>query len=277
MAPLVSVVIPVFNGLPYLEQAVASVLQQTHADLEVVLVNGGSTDGSREWIHTVTDPRVSALEMPAGTTAAGNWTAASEAASGEYVKLLCQDDLLHPASLADQVADLENAPAAGMAVAQRDIVDARGRTLFQSRGLVGLRSGVVDGRDALLTSYRHGTNIFGEPVSVLFRADALRAALPWDEGRPFLLDLQLYQRVLLAAPIVVRRASVGAFRVSASSWSTRLVRAQTEQLRSWQREVEAIVPTTSRDRAVARAELTRQSLLRRAAYRVAKLRGAFTD
>jgi glycosyltransferase involved in cell wall biosynthesis len=276
VSSLVSVVLPVFNGLPYLQLAVDSVLAQTHPHIEVVLVDGGSTDGSREWIHTVSDPRVRALEMPPGTTAAGNWTAACEAATGEYVKLLCQDDLLYPDGLAEQVADLQGQPAAGMAIAQRDIVDARGRVLFRNRGCHSLPAGLSDGRDAIRTSYQHGTNIFGEPVAVLFRGAALAAALPWDEQRPFILDLQLYQRVMLAGPIVVRKQSVGAFRVSGSSWSTRLVRTQTDQLRSWQREVEETLDPSGSQRALARFELTRQSVLRRAAYRFTKLRGAFT-
>jgi glycosyltransferase involved in cell wall biosynthesis len=272
---LVSVVVPIFNGLPYLEAAVDSALAQSYPEIEVVLVDGGSTDGSREWVHTVDDPRVRTLEMPAGTTAAGNWTAACRAATGEYVKLLCQDDVLYPQGIAEQVADLEAHPQAGMAIAQRDIIDARGRVLYRSRGCTNLPVGLSDGRDAIRTSYQHGTNIFGEPVAVLFRGSALTAALPWDEQRPFILDLQLYQRVMLSAPIVVRKHAVGAFRVSGSSWSTRLVRTQTDQLRSWQREVEATLDPTRTQRALARVELSRQSVLRRAAYRFTKLRGAF--
>lgn len=277
VAPLVSVVIPVFNGLPYLADAVASVLQQTNSDLELVLVDGGSTDGSREWIHGVGDPRARVVEMPHGTTAAGNWTAACQQARGHYVKVLCQDDVLYPDGLERQVLDLEDASEAGMAVAQRDIIDARGRILFRSRGLHGLRPGVMDGEEALVTAYRHGTNIFGEPVAVLFRASVLQAALPWDEGRPFILDLQFYQRVMLMAPVVVRRGAVGAFRVSGSSWSTRLIRSQTDQLRSWQQEIQQLLPTTSYDRFLARTELARQSGLRRIAYRVARLRRAFAQ
>ena len=81
MSPSVSVVIPIFNGMHHLDEALESVIAQTHTDLEIVLVDGGSTDGSREWMHGVKDPRVRVFEMPAGTTAAGNWTAASSAAS----------------------------------------------------------------------------------------------------------------------------------------------------------------------------------------------------
>ena len=275
----VSVVMPVFNGMAHIAAAVESILGQTHADLDVVLVDGGSTDGSREWIHEVGDARVRSLTMPHGTTAADNWTAASRAASGDYVKLLCQDDILYPSAIADQLSDLDENPAALFAVAQRDIVDARGKMLYPRRGCSGLPAGLVSGPDALRACYLHGTNIFGEPLTVLFRRPALDAVLSWNDARPFLLDLELYTRVLGQGPIAVRRESIGAFRVSSSSWSTRLVRAQNEQLRHWQDEVEPTLapPPSAIERTRAHLERHRQSLLRRAAYRVLKLRGAFAS
>ena len=277
MSPIVSIVIPVFNGLPHLQVAVNSILAQTYTDLDVVLVDGGSTDGSREWIHTVEDPRVRTELMPHGTSAANNWTAASHAARGDYVKLLCQDDVLYPFAIAHQVADLEANPSAHFAVAQRDIVDVNGKMIYPRRGCAGLKSGLVYGQSALRTSYAHGTNIFGEPLAILFRRAPLDAVLSWNDERPFLLDLELYTRALLNGPIVVRRESVGAFRVSSSSWSTRMIKSQKEQLRSWQRELEQTLqpPPSAIQRAKAALQLQEQMLLRRAAYRVLKLRGSF--
>ena len=277
MSPTVSIVVPVFNGLPHLEEAVHSILGQTYTDLDVVLVDGGSTDGSREWIHTVDDPRVRAELMPHDTSAADNWTAASRAAHGDYVKLLCQDDVLNPQAIEHQVTDLESHPEALFAVAQRDIVDVNGRLLYPRRGCAGLTSGLVDGTAALRSSYLHGTNIFGEPLAILFRRAPLDAALSWNDERPFLLDLELYTRVLMQGPIVVRRESIGAFRVSSSSWSTRLVRSQTEQLRSWQVEMEAVLRPAPGPVQRARAgwNLREQAVLRRLAYRVLKLRRSF--
>ena len=277
MNPTVSIVVPVFNGLPHLQEAVRSILAQTYTDLDVVLVDGGSTDGSREWIHTVDDPRVRAELMPHDTSAADNWTAASRAARGDYVKLLCQDDVLNPQAIEHQVADLEAHPEALFAVAQRDIVDVNGRMLYPRRGCAGLKTGLVDGTAALRSSYLHGTNIFGEPLAILFRRAPLDAALSWNDERPFLLDLELYTRVLMQGPIVVRRESIGAFRVSSSSWSTRLVRSQTGQLRSWQVEMEAALQPTpgAVERARAAWNLREQAVLRRVAYRVLKLRRSF--
>lgn len=272
-------VIPVFNGLPHLEQCVESVVNQTHRNTEIILVDGGSTDGSREWIHTHADPRIRAKEMPHGTSAADNWNAASHEASGDFIKLLCQDDILYPNALELQLQDLEDNPEASFAVAQRDIVDAHGKLQYRNRGLRGVSPGLITGTDALRNSYLSGTNNFGEPVAILFRHEALDAVLNWSDDRPFLLDLDLYTKALQNQSLVARRQSIGAFRVSNSSWSTKLVSEQTAQLRAWQREVASTLnpPPSTIERLRAEAALRQQTFLRRAAYRVLKLRGSFSS
>jgi glycosyltransferase involved in cell wall biosynthesis len=263
--------------MAHLQEAVDSILAQTYSNLDVVLVDGGSTDGSREWIHGIDDPRVRAHSMPHGTTAADNWTAASREARGEYIKLMCQDDSLRPNAIEVQLEDLNQHPEALFAIGQRDIVDARSALIYPRRGCAGLPAGLVNGHVALKASYLNGTNIFGEPLAVLFRREPLNAALSWNDERPFLLDLELYTRVLQEGPIAVRRESVGAFRVSSSSWSTRLVKEQLEQISHWQAEVaEFLEPRpTALERARARVGLHKQMMLRRAAYRALKLRRAF--
>jgi hypothetical protein len=137
----------------------------------------------------------------------------------------------------------------------------------------------MNGLDALRQSYLHGTNVFGEPLAVLFRRPALDAALSWNDTRPFLLDLELYTRVLQEGPIVVRRAAIGAFRVSSSSWSTRIVKEQIEQLQHWQGEVGPTLapPPSAFEKARARFMLHEQMALRRAAYRMVKVRGGFAS
>ena len=273
--PLVSVVVPVFNGLPYLEEAYASIRAQTYPRVEVVLVDGGSSDASPEFLARAADEGARVSYLPQGTPAAETWTAATRAASGDLVKLLCQDDLLHPTALARQVADLTSQPAAAMAVAQRDVVSASGAVLYRRRGCSGLVEGRQSGADALLAAYRAGTNVFGEPLAVLFRRQAVLDAMPWSDARPFLLDLDTYTAVLdrPGTSLVVRKESIGAFRVSTSSWSTRLAESQQAQFRTWQREYELRHPVGRGERTRAAAALRLQTQLRRAAYAWLRLKG----
>lgn len=268
MSPVASVVVPVFNGMPHLRDLTESILAQTHSELDIVFTEVGSTDGSREYLDALTDPRIRVLSVPVGTTAAGNWTAASEAARGDYVKLVCQDDLLHPDAIAKQVADLVSHPTAAMAVAQRDILNARGRKVYSPRGCAGLDEGLMSGPDVIRVAYLRGTNVLGEPVSVMFRRQALMDALPWDDTNPFVLDLDLYERVAAAGDVVVRKESIGGFRVSSGSWSTRLVSQQVHQFELWQTAYAASLPSPppAAQRVRARAGLHAQALLRRGAY-----------
>jgi glycosyltransferase involved in cell wall biosynthesis len=91
----ISVVMPTRNRREYLERAVGSVLNQRHHELELVVVDDGSTDDTADFLATVTDPRVRVLRTPgAGQTAARN--IGIDAATGEVVTYLDDDNQMHP-------------------------------------------------------------------------------------------------------------------------------------------------------------------------------------
>lgn len=285
---VVSVVIPTFNGMPYLPATLTSVLNQTYKDLQIIVSDGGSTDGTLKYLDTLTDPRVKVIHCPL-PGAAANWTFVSGAATGEFTKLVCQDDLLYPYAIESQVAQLGAEPSAVMAITTRDIINARGAVIYRNRGCMGLAHGLVPGPRALKASYHKGTNILGEPFAVLFRTSALHNALPWNDSAPLMLDLAMYQQVLdphngsLTDPfegprnVVVDKVPAGAFRVSSSSWSTRIAEQQVHQFHYWQKEFEGV--EYEHGRAVTFSDKSRafigrhtEALKRRAAYRYLRLR-----
>ena len=278
MQPLVSVVVPVFNGMPHLPVLVDALRNQTYPNLEFVFTEGGGSDASADYLASIDDPRVRFVQMPKGTSAARNWTAASLEARGEFTKLVCQDDIIYPRAIELQVRDLADNPSAPMAIAQRDIVDARGRVLFRRRGLAGLpkKASKVPGHEVLRACYLQGTNVLGEPLAVLFRTPALRDAMPWDDTDPLMLDLSTYQKVAPKGDVVLRHESIGAFRVSDSSWSTRLAREQLEQTKRWQDAYAATqhLSLSSADRARAALGRHVSTNLRRVAYASLRVRGS---
>ena len=191
--PLVSVVIPSFNNAGFIEETVASVLAQTYTNFELIVADHTSTDGTWELLQRfLADRRVRLYRTAPGGGAERNWNAVTRLARGEYLKLVCGDDLLRPDSLALQVAALEAAGAeAVMAASPRDVVDARGRLLIADRGLAGLR-GAVPGTAAIRTTVRAGTNIFGEPACVLIRRSTLAQIGGWDGTYGYFIDLATY-------------------------------------------------------------------------------------
>ncbi len=113
-APLVSVVVPTFNGERFLGDTLRSVLAQTHPAVEIITVDDGSTDGSAALVAAVAPRALRLSQGNAGVSAARNRGLA--AARGRYVIFLDQDDIWHPQQLERQVAWLEQHPECGVAV-----------------------------------------------------------------------------------------------------------------------------------------------------------------
>jgi glycosyltransferase involved in cell wall biosynthesis len=123
---VVSVILPVYNGERFVQHAIESVLAQTHRRLQLVIVNDGSTDGSRAVIaRYLSDPRIIYREQAnQGVARARN--AGIAAATGAYVALIDQDDLWLPEKLEHQVRYLEDHPEVGLLHARVRCIDAGG-------------------------------------------------------------------------------------------------------------------------------------------------------
>jgi glycosyltransferase involved in cell wall biosynthesis len=121
--PLVSVVIPTYNGLEFLAETIGSVLAQTYRPIEVLVIDDGSTDGqTRQVIESYGAPVRYIHQANAGTAAARNTGIAN--ARGEFVALLDHDDLWLPEKLERQMPAFGNAPRLGVAFAAIEFFDA---------------------------------------------------------------------------------------------------------------------------------------------------------
>jgi hypothetical protein len=111
--PLVSVLLPVYNGKPYLDVALQSVLSQTYQHFEMIVIDDGSTDGSHEIVQAYADSRIRLFRQSnQGLPAALN--RAIELSKGEYLARQDQDDVALPHRLERQVAFLNAHPSHAM-------------------------------------------------------------------------------------------------------------------------------------------------------------------
>lgn len=143
--PKFSVIVPTYNYGPYLGKAVESVLGQTCPDFELVIVDDGSTDQTREVVAGYADPRVKYIyQENRGLPAARN--TGIRAAQGELLAFLDADDQFHPQKLELHLALLESYPQAGMSYNHRILVDSHGNPLFLQRSpaRVGLNDLLID-------------------------------------------------------------------------------------------------------------------------------------
>jgi len=127
--PLASIVIPSYNHRRFVGRALASAFHQTYPEVELVVVDDGSTDGSPELLRAYgTDPRLRLFEQEnRGAHAA--IARGLELARGEYLFILNSDDAFAPRRVERLIAELELHPESAAACSWIDIVDEEGQAL----------------------------------------------------------------------------------------------------------------------------------------------------
>ncbi|MFM8814705.1 MAG: glycosyltransferase family 2 protein, partial [Actinomycetes bacterium] len=166
VSPLVSICIPTYNGERFIKETLASVVNQTHRNIEILVSDHSSSDSTRQIVESFRDERIRLSVLAPGGGAAANWNASVGSAKGQFVKLVCQDDILRPDCVDLQTKSLLQNPSASFSFSLRNIISPKGRTLIRSRGF-SPDNNVVSLREGLDTLVRSGTNIFGEPCAVL--------------------------------------------------------------------------------------------------------------
>lgn len=119
-------VLAVYDGEPFLEQALSSVLRQSWRDFELIVVNDGSTDRSREIVAGVADPRIHLVDNERNLGLTPSLNRGIAAARGEFIARLDADDLATPDRLARQVAYLDTHPDVGLVGSWYRSVDLHG-------------------------------------------------------------------------------------------------------------------------------------------------------
>ncbi|MBU5612489.1 glycosyltransferase family 2 protein [Geomonas azotofigens] len=235
--PLVSVCLPIFNGERYVTEAINSVLAQSYTNFELLIFDDCSTDSSCVVHNRFDDTRIHFSRNNERIGPEGNWNRALAAASGKYVKLFHQDDLLSSDCLAIEVAALEKNAAAVLAFCSRTIIRPDGTRLFDRSA--PWPEGEVDGKTILQRCVRSGTNVIGEPSAVLFRADVARKVGGFDGRIPYVIDLDYWVRLLEYGPGYCLKSPLACFRISPTQWSAIIGRNQYAQFKEFMEKVAA--------------------------------------
>jgi len=239
--PIISVCIPTFRGAAYLRATIDSVLLQTFADFELVIVDDNSPDETEAIVCGYADRRIRYLRNSRNLGPQGNWNRCREEARGRYFKLMPQDDLLEANCLARQVAVFEQDAQQRLALVfgARDFVDANGRKIMQ-RAAFGARDRHVDAHDLIVSCIRKGTNLIGEPGNVLMRRELAERIGPFDGTYGYMIDLDYWFRALRAGDGYYLARPLSSFRISQGSWSVAIGKAQCAEFAAFARKYQAL-------------------------------------
>lgn len=175
MSPEVSILLPVYNGSAFLESAIDSVLDQTLADFELIVVDDCSSDDSVSIVKRKCkqDSRIRFVRNKKNIGLFANYNRCLKEARASLIKPFAQDDRLHTDCLARMSEILRNDPEVKLVSCARRIIDGNGETVESSSAFPCHRK--IVGKDVILYNLIVLSNWIGEPSAVMFRADNCRS------------------------------------------------------------------------------------------------------
>ena len=189
----VTVGIPCYNHAKFLPDAVNSVLSQTHKDIELMILNDGSTDNFNEVVAQFTDPRIKilAFDENRGIDAAANQMAFR--ASGEWYMTLAADDWISPDTVEKCLAEFVKDPFLEFVATQTDFYNADKGPLVDEHGFKDIPQASNCTREEWLSKMHVGNQYFGVG---LYRVKALSDIGGWEEKYKVISDYQVYLKLL---------------------------------------------------------------------------------
>lgn len=122
ISPLVSVILPVFNGSAFLRESIDSILSQTYGNLELVIIDDASVDGSIDIISSYVDKRIRIIRHDANAGLIATLNEGLQLAKGHYVARMDADDISLPERLKHQVEFMETHPGVALLGTQISII-----------------------------------------------------------------------------------------------------------------------------------------------------------
>jgi glycosyltransferase involved in cell wall biosynthesis len=208
--PLVSVIIPTFNYSEFLPSAVDSALGQTVRDLEVLVIDDGSTDATRAVIARFSDHRLTYhYQDNRGLAAARN--RGIRLASGKYLAFLDADDLWLPGKLERQLPLLEVGGRLGLVYGGYEVIDARGRVqaVRQPQAIEG----------DPLANLLLGNSVSGSATTSVVRAAVFSCVGLFDESLEAAEDWDMWLRIASLFSLGLVKTTVAQIRVHPANMS----------------------------------------------------------
>lgn len=218
--PLVSVCIPAYNSAIYIKKTMESVLSQKYENIELVVVDDCSRDNTVEVVRSVDDPRVRLVQNTENLGMTGNWNKCLAEAKGDYIKLICADDILYEDSIKKELGALLKHPEVTLVMSDTALIDENGERTgcFKRYPRSGLLEGKKVAKRALIFK-----SFFGAPCNTLFPRSSYEKAGGFDPDFPYILDFDMWLRMACLGKIYVIHEELNGFRVRNDSNTGNLI------------------------------------------------------
>ncbi len=189
---LVSICIPVFNGENTIRDTLLSAINQTYENIEIVVVDNCSEDNTVNIVQANMSGHIRLYQNSENLGMVGNWNKCLEYAKGEYITILCADDLLNRDCIEKKVNIMRENKDVVMVFSASEIINENGTSLMKRR--IFNNNKIMEGKKISLRSYRE-KNLFGEPSNVLFRKSALNETGGFDASMYYSADWDMWLKI----------------------------------------------------------------------------------
>jgi len=213
MKPIVSVLLPVFNGEAYLKPAIESVLNQTFGDWELFVGDNASTDRTREIIESYRDPRIRVHRHSTNVGMTPNWDFLLQNARGDYACILGADDMLAPNHLERKINLLEQQPDASFVHGAVRFIDSDGNKCPGGN----FECAPIENRKETLPRFLKVD--FVNITTVVFRIAVLRRHnISFESRYPLMPDWAIYLKTaILDGPLIYDGQPTASYRIHPQS------------------------------------------------------------
>ncbi len=210
MEPLVSVCIPAYNNAAYIKETIDSILNQTYSNLELIICDDNSKDDTVSVIEKIKDDRIKLYKNEKNLGMSGNWNNCLGKCKGEFIKLICADDMLTKDCLEKEVGALREHPTAVLAESDTRLFDLNGKTkgFYRRYKTSGLTDGKKIARAGLFVK-----NYFGAPLANTFRREAFEKTGGFDSWYTYILDYDFWVQLACMGDVYIIHEPLNYFRV----------------------------------------------------------------
>ena len=190
--PEMAVILPVYNGGEYLKLSLQSVLHQNFENVEILIIDDCSTDGSFDYLQSIKDERISLYKNEQNRGLFYNINFLISQSNSTLIKLWAQDDIMYPQCLQSFITFHKQYPDIGFSYSGRDMIDENGIIKPSDR---------VDNTPAIISTELHAKiayytgSIAGNIANVCINKKALEKVGPFNEAMKISADFDMWVRL----------------------------------------------------------------------------------
>jgi GT2 family glycosyltransferase len=202
----ITIVTPVWNGLSFLKSCIESVLAQDFKDWELLISDDGSTDGSREWLASIADPRIRIFEQGRNLGIFGNLNFLFDQAVAPISQILCQDDYFTDSRSLGRLVRLWNGAPARVGFIRENWTDANSTNEIGRWGRKHLPE-LIESCDSDLIFFAFGC-IAGNLSNISVRTSLVKSLGGFDQSFPYTGDYQFWSRLGRSSAFLLESSEV---------------------------------------------------------------------